>query len=604
MRAVAKKKRAKAGAEMPAARRRSSFVILLDRAAPASWILWIIAGALGAWAFGYTVMRGSDLWWHLATGRWIVNHHSIPFDDPWSFTAKQRWVVDAWLTDVIYWLWSRAFGMMSLAVWKWLAMAATFLVIQRVVSRRAEDATSGWLATLFAIATAANFLDIRPQLHSFLCYAILIALVIDRERPHWGIVPLMWIWANLHAGFTLGVVTLPILLLPTLLDKVERKRSAILGIASVAVCLVNPNGYRAFTQPIIYALEGDSPFHSIGEWLPPFRPGGIQSPLYPWAIAVFVVAVIATLSSRKRPIPWTSILLGILTLAMSLKSRRFVPVFALTTPLVVAPTLASIVKPLTRRIPAIVPPAAAIGICFWLLAPYPWHTYAFHYLTAEYTFPVETMNFVETNHLKGKVFSYFNWGGYIHLRTNGDLKVFIDGRASALFTEKTYLDYVKVLGARPGWESVVDNSGASLFLWPRTSANIIRDLAATGKWRLLYGDSVSVLLVRTDHALGPLVPTPDSPYREIAVGFANLMKKEPREAQVAFRKALDAIPWEAHACDLLAQAYVLDGDIAKGRAQTRECQSIFPLEDRPERFERLVAAWVRSRDAGTAATDP
>lgn len=540
-------------------------------------------------------MRGSDLWWHLASGRWIVNHHAIPYHDPWSFTAHKVWVVDAWLTDTIYWLWSRAFGMASLAWWKWITMAATFLVLQRLLTRMTGDAAASWIATLFGMLVASPFLDIRPQLHSFLCYAILLALAVDREKPSWAIVPLMLIWANLHAGFTLGLVTLPVLLVPSLLDRATRKRSIGLGAASVAICLVNPNGFRAFAQPIIYALEENSPFHSIGEWLPPFRPGGIQSPLYGYAIAAFVISVLVVLSSEKRPIPWVSIALGALTLVMSLKSRRFIPVFAFTIPLVVAPTVSSLIAPLARKLPKIIAPIAAIIVGVAMLAPYPQRSYAFHYLTADYTFPVETMNFVETNDLRGKVFGYFNWGGYIHLRTNGGLKVFIDGRASALFTAKTYLDYVRVLGANPGWQEIVNDSGAVFFLWPRTSVNLIRGLLETKQWRPLYADSVSVLLVRADHSLPNLRPTPPSPYRTLAEGYFALSRGDLSAARSAFRKAMRKIPWDAQACNDLIQADVMAGMIDEGRRQTERCQKIFPLEGRERLFEEAVKRYEASR---------
>ena len=51
-----------------------------------SSILWYLAVIPSFWSFGFTTMWGSDLWWHIATGRWIVTHKALPLTDGWSFT--------------------------------------------------------------------------------------------------------------------------------------------------------------------------------------------------------------------------------------------------------------------------------------------------------------------------------------------------------------------------------------------------------------------------------------------------------------------------------------------------------------------------------------
>ena len=80
---------------------------------------------------------------------------------------------------------------------------------------------------------------------------------------------------------------------------------------------------------------------------------------------------------------------------------------------------------------------ALLGV-LWLL-PYPLSPYAFHYLTLEDAFPIETCNFIEANQLSGNVFSYYNWGGYLHLRTGGRMKVYIDGRADTVYDKVVIL---------------------------------------------------------------------------------------------------------------------------------------------------------------------
>ena len=65
--------------------------------------LWYTAGIITLWAFGYTVMRGSDLWWHLAAGDRMAQIGAFLYTDPWSFTFEGKpWLNDAWLSDLIY----------------------------------------------------------------------------------------------------------------------------------------------------------------------------------------------------------------------------------------------------------------------------------------------------------------------------------------------------------------------------------------------------------------------------------------------------------------------------------------------------------------------
>ena len=62
--------------------------------------------------------------------------------------------------------------------------------------------------------------------------------------------------------------------------------------------------------------------------------------------------------------------------------------------------------------------------------------------------------------IEGKVFNFYNWGGYIDLRTQGRLQVFIDGRAGTVFDTKTYRQYQRVASLHDGWQDMIWDSGA------------------------------------------------------------------------------------------------------------------------------------------------
>ncbi len=362
--------------------------------------LWYLAVLPSFWSFGYTPMRGSDLWWHLATGRWILEHRSLPMIDHWSFTRDgQPWLQHEWLSDVIFQGWAVLFGVNSLVYWKWLVITLIFTLLFHVVRRLSGDPISSYVSVLLAIAAAAPFLDIRPYLYSSLGYVLLLHLVVGRGKPPLYLPLIFLVWANLHGGFFFGLLVLFLLFLPQGIfgEPKERLRVGLIWVACVLACLLNPNGIEAFAYPLKYAFDSSSPFkQAIDEWLSPFKPGGTQSPLYPVCIASFLAGtalLLFTPAQRKQRLNWSLIALGALTLAMSLTSRRFIVLFAIAQSLVTGKALAGLFAARMPKIPSLIAPAVVLLLGMVWLRPYPVSPYAFHYLTAEDEFPIENLQF-------------------------------------------------------------------------------------------------------------------------------------------------------------------------------------------------------------------
>src|SRR6202040_1041221 len=58
-------------------------------------LLLVVAGAALA------PIRSYDFFWHLATGRWIVEHHALPTYDPFALaSAHVPWINGEWLYEV------------------------------------------------------------------------------------------------------------------------------------------------------------------------------------------------------------------------------------------------------------------------------------------------------------------------------------------------------------------------------------------------------------------------------------------------------------------------------------------------------------------------
>ncbi|KGE03072.1 hypothetical protein HRUBRA_02304 [Pseudohaliea rubra DSM 19751] len=546
--------------------------------------LWLVAGVLLYLSFGYTEMMGSDLWWHLAAGREMLAQGTVWLDDPFSYSAAgEPWRNHEWLADLIFYGWANVFGVPALVYWKWLVVVATYLGLALVLERMGGDRGAAVLAAAVALALAAPFIDVRPHLYTLAGVVLLLHLALERPPRRLPLCLLFLLWANLHGGFVFGLMALALLVFPWRSPSPGALRARGVTILACALTsLLNPDGIVVFVQPIEYAFT-DSPYRSLGEWLSPFLPGGIRAPLFVPALGVAAAAIVAhgvvACLGRGR-LPWSALALCALTVAMAVTSRRFIPLFGLSLALLLAPLLAALfrVAPLRRLSPFLA--GATLVLALLRLAPLPLAAGpAYHYLTAEYAYPEHLVDVITGNHLAGDTFAYYNWGGYLHWRTGGALRVFIDGRANTVYDDDTYLAYLRVARARPGWISVVEDSGADFFLWPLESAGgprLLAELAATGRWQLVYAGFRGALMARRGAALPEAITLTQGYPLELSRAREALRRGAWDTAEGAARRALDAVPWHQGACSTLASALRGQDRAADAALVIAGCRRYFP----------------------------
>jgi len=554
-------------------------------------------------ARSFTVALNTDVWFHLAAGRLIWEQRGVPAVDSWSYTAAgQRWINHEWLSDLILYGWNRAFGLDALMAWQWLLLLATFLLLFRLLVRLGSSYLAGFLILALTLQVAGPFFDLRPQLWSLLCFVLLVQLALIREGPLWLLPVLFLFWANLHAGVVFGLGALAVIVVSVAIAAVgaDRRRPlqrlGVTALACLGAVLMNPFGVEVLTYPLRLLSASAASRELISEWRPPFAAGGIHAALYPWAIAAFAAAALMALLSRPAPergeLAWGALALGALTLAMSLESRRFVPLFALASSLTLALAAGEVLRRRRSRVSRTAVPRAAgsrrlalagvpllavlIGAAsLWpqLRLPHP-----FRRTTMSFAQPVDTMNFVEANRLGGKVFAYWFFSGYVDFRTRGRLRVFIDPRSETLYSEATEVAYSRVQFMRDDWQRTLEELGPQWVLWSRhgwDQGRLPRELAASGRWRRVHQDAWSVLLARTDQPLPePLAAAPDSPYRDWAAAQDAYAAKDLRGAERLLARALDREPELAPACEDLITVQEQLGEDAAAAATADRCRSL------------------------------
>src|ERR1700730_16615531 len=86
-------------------------------------LLILVAGA----AVG--PIRSYDFFWHLATGRWIADHHALPVYDPFALaSAHVPWINGEWLYEIALYLGQSLVGLRGVSWLNGLFVGAIFTI--------------------------------------------------------------------------------------------------------------------------------------------------------------------------------------------------------------------------------------------------------------------------------------------------------------------------------------------------------------------------------------------------------------------------------------------------------------------------------------------
>jgi hypothetical protein len=105
-------------------------------------------------------------------------------------------------------------------------------------------------------------------------------------------------------------------------------------------------------------------------------------------------------------------------------------------------------------------------------------------------YPSAAVEWIEQNHITGRIFNDYNWGGYLiwHLR---DTPVFVDGRTD-LFGDEIITDYLNLMSAESSWKNITEKYHIQNMLVKNGSA--LSQLAIMDGWKILYEDETAILL--------------------------------------------------------------------------------------------------------------
>lgn len=462
------------------------------RLSTAVGLVVVLVGAV----VGISALRDNSFLTHLATGRLILDEGRVPSTDPYSFTAGgEPWVVQSWLVSVAYASLEALGGAALVRVALGVATGALAGIVWLLTAPARNLVVRLALAGLVVVAGAGLWSE-RPLLVGLLGLGLLLLGAEGRFDPRWS-VPILWVWANAHGSFPLGLLALFLLWLGRRLDGEDGTTEWRMGIwagVGTLVAVVGPLGLEVLTFPF-ELLSRQDVLADVKEWGAP----EFQSPGERLFLVLVVVAVVAAV---RRP-RWRAALPLVVFLVLALTASRN----QVTAALVFLPGTAAGLAGLgsagftgaeTSRVATLA--AAVVGVLGLLVVASP--------LTAEAEpgdelvggphhdldgYPVAAVAWLDAEGLLGpdqRIVARDLVGNYLESLPSADTPVFVDDRFD-MYPADVLDDHTALIQGqsteRGGPLELLEHYDATAVVW-QDDGPLAQLLAASPDWAIVYQD--------------------------------------------------------------------------------------------------------------------
>jgi len=482
--------------------------------------LLLLAAVSGLWSMlARQPLWHTDLWGHLAYGRWMIQHGGqIPLAEPFLPYADDRYLVDtAHLSQLIGFRVLRAGGVEALQLlYATLVTGCALLTITPVLASRCpRRIPAGIAGAALFLAVAWQQLEImRPQLAGLACFTGLLALLHD-PRPSWWRVVLVGVvmgaWANLHGSFVIGWLLLATHLAGRAIDRIARTRrwdswrhdrqlahrlrQATFGL--LVPLVATPYGtalpWRA------WQIGRHPNLADIIEW----QPLGWDRPQAQAMLAATVLICSLALVGRRRVRSYAWLMLittGVATVGCSRMINWWAPIAGLVVALQ-ATSLSShpglppapssgdrrkvLVGGLVLALIALIASPAARGLLVER------DTLAARRPMVSSATPLEATAWLVEHPPKGMVLASYEWGDFLIWQGPPRIQLLVASHAH-LVPETAWRDYIEVIGVARDWQQrLARHDIRTLVLDRHRQAGLIAALKDDPGWQQDYSDALA-----------------------------------------------------------------------------------------------------------------
>lgn len=477
-----------------------------------------------------------DYFWHLKTGQYLVEHGALPAGDIFSYTqAGKPWVLHEWLFEVLLYGVFSVLGEPGTKLLVAMLATASLAVTYATANRILRKPYLAFALAVICFIFVAPGISPRPQLVTFLLLAtylwILTGFKYFRETRGLLALPLlMAVWVNFHGGYAVGLALLFLFTASEWLvffaaekrSTEQQRRLQWLSLAtagSLLASLANPYFLGHLLYPFqVMAMEASRSY--ISEWQSP----DFHDPQYQGYLALVCIFFIATIY-RNRKADLTELALPMSFLMLGFVAVRHTPLAAVAAAPFLAVALAG--QPLAQMLPA-----------RWLRGFVAWHgrrvqggndlgdkEFLLNWLLLLFMFvgfllaypaqsarnaekvqanvPTGATDFLVREHIEGRMFNTYHYGGYLIYRLYPAQKVFIDGRAD-MYGDAFLAEYGAISDGAENWRTLFDKYRIDYVIVQR-SQPLRQLLLERGDFNLVYQDKADSVLLRNSQRYAAII---------------------------------------------------------------------------------------------------
>lgn len=487
-------------------------------------------------ASSYKISGDDDFFWHLATGRYIVENKTVPDTDVFGFVSQgSQWIPFEWGWDVLTFSLNNIGGYNSILIFRSIAFTLIFFIYFMLFRKFKVNSLVSILMLFLLLVSIMDRLSPRPHIITYLFFSVILYLLtsfkyLDREKymKKLYFLPLIFlIWGNMHLGVLAGGLFLFVFTITEIIIYIKPARFSsaeihpltrdnlskllIISVICGLVLLVNPHGIHTY----LYAYNHTKMklLETVNEWRSPFDGGGFTATLY--KIFLFSGVLILYYAVKKK-----DLLFALAFAALAVYSVRairftvdynFIMIFFITMSInYIIINMPGYKSGAAGKLFKGKPSKVVIGIfLLYIITQIPSnniYTALKYYRPSGWGIdtdfmPVELFDFVKQNNISGRPFNQFGTGGYLVWNFPGQQN-FIDSRN---LNDDIFNEYNSIMSMRPGFEKKLEQYGIDyvVYLDPDLTRRpndlksvIVAYLSRNPNWKLVFWDDKSLLFLK------------------------------------------------------------------------------------------------------------
>lgn len=478
-----------------------------------------------------------DIWYHIASGNFFLTH-GIIYHDVFSFTEYgNRWIPYEWLAAISFAFLYKIGGFFTIKIFVALFTTLQIVIFYKIIHNifRLSFLYSLFLTITFFLFNSFFFVP-RPYIIANTLFIIFLYVILNyllnNKNLLWIIIPLFFIWTNVHGSGILGIglflITTIGCFLYWLFSKSSRslQKSKILFIFTGVLFIISilpPLGFLDYQQLWLFMEHKQLISSMIDEWHPLYNSEIILlGILFSFFSGIIILFSAYSLKKNKMFLYYCSILLGLLVFTYQAVRNVFVGSSLL---LLLLAYVFTYKKKLQYFILGMITLIASV----WASVLYT------RFLNYQLYYPIQAASFITKNKLPGHIFNDFTYGSYLLSKLYPQQKVFIDVRVDVYITKELPDLYKLYNNAKQiptkQFNTVLNNFFDKYqinYVLIRTQKDTVQwkiynTLQTDPRWKLIFWDDVSVIFIRNStknnsiiRRFGASVSTPflDTPYQE------------------------------------------------------------------------------------------